>query len=88
MTTSGWAIKWTWTDDIGVVRTGLLDRIYFHNPHGVVGHLEGYQTAVFRTRQRARDAALVAGKGYDHATAVKVNVTVAEELIPGYVVAA
>ncbi len=80
MTTSGWAIKWTWTDDIGVVRTGLLDRIYFHNPLGIVEHLDGYQTAVFCTRQLARDAALIAGRGYDHATAVRVYVTVREPL--------
>ena len=82
MTTSGWAIKVSHTDVGGVIVTRLLGRHYFANC------LSGYRTAVFQTRQQARDAARVAGKGYDRAVAVRVDVTVAESLIPGYLVVA
>ena len=82
MTTSGWAIKVSYTDVDKTVVSGLLGRHYFAKGRcsGCTGPngLSGYRTAVFQTRQQARDAALVAGKGYDHATAVRVHVTVRE----------
>ncbi len=86
MTTSGWAIKVSYADVDRNVRTFLLTRLYFGR--AAPDSLDGYQTAVFLTRRQAREAARIAGRGYDRATAVKVNVTVAEELIPGYLVAA
>ena len=75
MTTSGWAIKYTYTNADGAVRTGLIHRLYFGR---VPPALCGYQVAVFPTRQLAREAARVAGRGYDRATAVRVRVTVEE----------
>ncbi len=75
MTASGWAIKYTYSVD-GVFVTGLLSRHYFNRK--LPRACDGYQIAVFRTRQQAREAARVAGRGYDHATAVRVYVTVKE----------
>ena len=92
MTTSGWAIKVSYADVGETVVTSLLGRHYFARGRcsGCTGPngLSGYRTAVFQTRRQARDAARVAGKGYDRATAVRVDVTVAESLIPGYLVVA
>lgn len=79
MTTSGWAIKASYTGGDGVVYSNLLNKFYFGFGHHAC--FDGYQTAVFRTRQLAREAARVAGRGYDHATAVKVLVHVVEPLI-------
>lgn len=83
MTTSGWAIKYTYTDVDRTVVTGFLGTHYFVGEHcsgcGAPDSLSGYRTAVFKTRQLAREAARVAGRGYDHATAVKVYVTVFEQ---------
>jgi len=79
MTTSGWAIKYTYTDVDGTTRTGLLGKHYF--VHAMSAPFGGYQTAVFRTRQQARTAARVAGGGYDRATAVRVLVQVTEEMV-------
>lgn len=76
MTTSGWAIKASYTDDNGVKHASLLGKHYFSFQNRLVPHFDGYQTAVFRTRQLAREAARRAGRGYDHATAVKVLVLV------------
>lgn len=92
MTTSGWAIQYAYTDADRTIRMGLLGTHYFVGDHctgcAAPDALGGYRTAVFKTRQLAREAARVAGRGYDRATAVKVNVTVTEELIPGYQVVA
>ncbi len=81
MTTSGWAIKVSYADPDGTPHSRLLGNYYFLHictvPGGPFG---GYETAVFRTRQLARDAARQAGRGYDHATAVRVDVSVVERL--------
>jgi hypothetical protein len=78
MSTTGWAIKTVWTDPITrQVHTGFLGKHYFYPglpPH----HFDGYLTAVFATRELAREASRVAGTGYDHATAVRVEVSVVE----------
>ena len=78
MTTSGWAIKVSYTESPKSrwPRTRLLGKCYF--AHSVTEPFAGYETAVFRTRQQAREAARRAGVGYDHATAVRVSVLVQE----------
>ena len=56
----------------------FLNKFYFGFGHHAC--FDGYMTAVFRTRQQAREAARIAGRGYDHAIAVRVDVSVVERL--------
>ena len=74
--TFAWAIRFFYTDPDRTVRTGFLSRLYFSVPPRIGA--DGYGVATFQTRQQARDAAKSAGRGYDRATAVRVEVSVME----------
>ncbi|KKK81543.1 hypothetical protein LCGC14_2812370 [marine sediment metagenome] len=75
---TGWAIKTASKHPLtGKASSGFLGEHYFiRRPPLYFG---GYHVAVFRTRQQARDAADRVASGYDHATAVRVEVSVVEQ---------
>ena len=78
-TSSAWGVKFTYTDVDGSVRTGLFGKYAF--PFLPTRHpvqLGGYRTAVFQTRQQAREACYKFRECglYDRVSAVRVVVTV------------